>query len=108
LKENLWLCLTCGNLGCGRAQYGGIGGNGHALKHFEATGHPIAVKMGSITPEGTADVFCYEHGFEILNPYLGQHLAHFGINILQQEKTQKSIAELVRIDSQAIRAKFEI
>ena len=22
LKENLWLCLTCGNLGCGRAQFG--------------------------------------------------------------------------------------
>ena len=23
LKENLWLCLHCGNLGCGRAQFGG-------------------------------------------------------------------------------------
>ncbi len=22
LKENLWLCLECGNLGCGRAQFG--------------------------------------------------------------------------------------
>ncbi len=57
LKENLWLCLSCGNLGCGRAQYGGIGGNGHGMQHFESCGHPIAVKMGSITPEGTADVF---------------------------------------------------
>jgi ubiquitin carboxyl-terminal hydrolase 5/13 len=54
LKDNLWLCLTCGNLGCGRAQYGGLGGNGHGLKHFESCKHPVAVKMGSITPEGTA------------------------------------------------------
>nr|KAJ3422202.1 hypothetical protein HK105_000744 [Polyrhizophydium stewartii] len=93
-KENLWLCLTCGNLGCGRAQYGGVGGNGHALAHHETTGHPIAVKMGSITPEGTADLFCYLHGDEIINPNLGAHLANFGINLLSQQKTEKSIAEL--------------
>ena len=54
LKENLWLCLTCGALGCGRAQYGGIGGNGHALNHYEATKHPVSVKLGTITPEGGA------------------------------------------------------
>ena len=24
LKENLWLCLECGNLGCGRQQYGSV------------------------------------------------------------------------------------
>ena len=54
LKENLWLCLTCGALGCGRAQYGGIGGNGHALNHYEATQHPVSVKLGTITPEGGA------------------------------------------------------
>ena len=54
LKENLWLCLTCGNLGCGRAQFGGLGGNGHGLSHYEETKHPVSVKMGSITPEGTA------------------------------------------------------
>ncbi|KAI8896708.1 hypothetical protein BC833DRAFT_596534 [Globomyces pollinis-pini] len=94
LKENLWLCLTCGNLGCGRAQYGGLGGNGHGLNHFESTAHPIAVKMGSITPEGKADIFCYEHGNEILDPKLSKHLANFGINISQQEKTEKSIAEM--------------
>lgn len=55
LKENLWLCLTCGSLGCGRKQYGGApGGNGHGLNHFEETGHPISVKLGTITPEGGA------------------------------------------------------
>ena len=90
----MWLCLVCGNLGCGRSQFGGIGGNGHGLAHFESTKHAVAVKMGSITPEGTADVFCYEHGNEILNPNLGLHLKSFGINIESQEKTEKSIAEM--------------
>ncbi|KAI8921585.1 hypothetical protein BC831DRAFT_476413 [Entophlyctis helioformis] len=94
LQENLWLCLTCGSLGCGRQQYGGLGGNGHAMSHFEATQHPIAVKMGSITPEGTADLFCYAHGDEIINPDLAKHLSNFGINLLSQQKTEKSIAEL--------------
>jgi ubiquitin carboxyl-terminal hydrolase 5/13 len=54
LANNLWLCLTCGALGCGRQQFGGTGGNGHGLAHYEETGHPIAVKLGTIEPEGTA------------------------------------------------------
>ena len=55
LKENLWLCLTCGSLGCGRKQYGGVpGGNGHGLNHFEETRHPASVKLGTITSEGGA------------------------------------------------------
>ncbi|KAF8148726.1 hypothetical protein K438DRAFT_1733829 [Mycena galopus ATCC 62051] len=52
LASNLWLCLTCGSLGCGRRQLDG--GNGHALNHFEDTGHPVVVKLGTITPEGGA------------------------------------------------------
>jgi uncharacterized UBP type Zn finger protein len=56
LKENLWLCLTCGNTGCGRQQFGGIGGNGHGMAHFDQTQHPVAVKLGTITPEGTAGI----------------------------------------------------
>lgn len=54
LKENLWLCLTCGSLGCGRQQFGGVGGNGHGLAHYEASGHTVSVKLGTITPEGGA------------------------------------------------------
>lgn len=62
LTENLWLCLTCGSLGCGRQQFGGVGGNGHGLQHFEDTKdgpvlHPISVKLGTITPEGGAGSF---------------------------------------------------
>lgn len=94
LKENLWLCLVCGNLGCGRQQYGGTGGNGHGISHFEKTGHVVSCKLGTITPEGTADIFCYSCQEDRLDPNLSEHLRNFGINITQQQKTEKSIAEL--------------
>lgn len=95
LKENLWLCLKCGNLGCGRAQFGSnIGGNGHALAHFDVFHHPVAVKLGSITPEGTADIYCYICNDERVDPELATHLAYFGINIAEREKTEKSLTEM--------------
>ncbi|KAF8837566.1 ubiquitinyl hydrolase [Paxillus ammoniavirescens] len=94
LTSNLWLCLTCGALGCGRAQYGGTGGNGHALAHFNAAQHPVCVKLGTITPEGGADVYCYACNDARLDPELTTHLAAFGINIASQKKTEKSMTEL--------------
>jgi uncharacterized UBP type Zn finger protein len=48
LKENLWLCLICGSLGCGRQLFGGAGGNGHGLAHFKETGHAVSVKLGRL------------------------------------------------------------
>ena len=94
LKENLWLCLQCGNLGCGRAQFGGTGGNGHGLRHTELTSHAPAVKLGSITPEGTADIYCYACNDERTDPELVAHLAHWGINIAERQKTEKSLVEM--------------
>jgi ubiquitin carboxyl-terminal hydrolase 5/13 len=96
LKENLWLCLTCGNLACGRQQYGGgPAGNGHALLHYNETGHGPAVKLGTITSEGTADVYCYKCDDSKLDLELATHLATFGINVLTQLKTEKTMTELV-------------
>ncbi|OCK96482.1 ubiquitin carboxyl-terminal hydrolase 14 [Cenococcum geophilum 1.58] len=94
LKENLWLCLTCGNLGCGRAQFGGIGGNSHGVAHTSTTGHPIAVKLGSLTADGTADIYCYACDEERVDPELPTHLAHWGINIKDRVKTEKSLTEM--------------
>ena len=94
LKENLWLCLECGNLGCGREQFGGIAGNSHGLKHTEMTSHAVAVKLGSITPEGTADIYCYACNDERTDPELANHLARWGINIAEREKTEKSLTEM--------------
>ncbi|EPQ61322.1 ubiquitinyl hydrolase [Gloeophyllum trabeum ATCC 11539] len=94
LKENLWLCLTCGSLGCGRQQYGGLGGNGHGLQHYQETKHPVSVKLGTITPEGNADIYCYECNDAKLDPDLARHLRNFGINVETQTKTEKSMTEL--------------
>ncbi|KAJ2743977.1 ubiquitin C-terminal hydrolase Ubp14 [Coemansia sp. BCRC 34301] len=93
-RENLWLCLTCGNVGCGRRQYDGSGGNNHGIAHYEETGHCVSVKLGTITPEGTADAYCYSCDDNKMDPHLAAHLKVFGINVATQLKTEKSIAEL--------------
>ena len=94
LQENLWLCLQCGNLGCGRAQFGGLRGHSHGLEHKNTTGHAVAVKLGSITREGTADVYCYECDEERIDNDLGRHLAHWGIILAERQKTEKSLTEM--------------
>lgn len=38
-EENLWQCLICGKVGCGR--YGGK----HAYKHYEASGHTFSMDL---------------------------------------------------------------
>ena len=95
LKSNLWLCLHTGHLGCGRRYYDGSGGNNHAVDW--ATANPdcmIALKLGTITPQGTASIHCYKCDEDILDPNLAEHLAVFGIDIATQTKTEKSIAEM--------------
>jgi len=94
LQENLWLCLQCGNLGCGRAQFGGLRGNSHGLEHKNLTGHVVAVKLGSITSDGTADIYCYECNEERIDDNLGAHLAHWGIMLAERQKTEKSLMEM--------------
>lgn len=37
--EGVWACLTCGKFGCGRYQ------NEHALAHYEAYEHPLALEI---------------------------------------------------------------
>lgn len=94
LNENLWLCLSCGNLGCGRAQFGGVGGNSHGVAHTQSSGHPVAVKLGSLTADGTADIYCYSCDEERIDPELPNHLMHWGINIKDRIKTEKSLTEM--------------
>lgn len=94
LNANLWLCMICGNLGCGRKNYDGTGGNGHAVEHNKATRHSVVCKLGTITPEGTASIHCYACDNEVLDPTLADHLRTFGINIQTQVKTEKTITEM--------------
>eukprot|EP00890_Picochlorum_soloecismus_P003650 jgi/Picsp_1/4286/NSC_01795-R1_ubiquitin carboxyl-terminal hydrolase 5 isoform 2 len=95
--ENLWLNLSTGHIGSGRPQWDGTGGNGAALRHYESTGkkYPLVVKLGTITPGG-ADVYSYASDEDdmVIDPNLGKHLAHWGINMMQMEKSEKTMAEL--------------
>ncbi|KAH3688687.1 hypothetical protein WICPIJ_000334 [Wickerhamomyces pijperi] len=93
LKENLWICLTCGTLGCGRAQFGGVPGNTHALSHYQESGHPIAVKLGSLSKD-VMDVYCYQCDDEIVFPRAPALLKTYGIDVSSFVKTEKSLVEL--------------
>lgn len=79
---------------CGRKFYDGTGGNDHAVEHYRNTNYPLAVKLGTITKEGNGDVFSYEEDDMVEDPNLIVHLAKWGINITQMEKTEKSMIEL--------------
>lgn len=91
IGQNLWLNLTDGTILCGRKE---TGGNGHASEHYDEVQYPMAVKLGTITPDGSADIYSYAEDRMVLDPYLAKHLAHFGINIQDLVKTDKTVAEL--------------
>eukprot|EP00877_Chromochloris_zofingiensis_P014486 jgi/Chrzof1/9291/UNPLg00258.t1 len=97
VTDNLWLNLSTGHIGSGRENPFGTGGNGAALRHFQNTGkkYPLVVKLGTITPSG-ADVYSYADDEDdmVLDPHLDTHLRHWGINMLQMEKSEKTMAEL--------------
>ncbi|XP_049694345.2 ubiquitin carboxyl-terminal hydrolase 5 [Helicoverpa armigera] len=94
LTTNLWLNLTDGSVLCGRRFFDGSGGNDHAVEHYRETGFPLAVKLGTITADGKGDVFSYAEDDMVEDPYLADHLKHFGINVQQLQKTDKSMIEL--------------
>ena len=90
-SDNLWFCLSCGEVGCGRKQYDGSGGNGHAADHFKANpSHTCSVKLGTIN-SAEPDVFCYVcddlvyvEGFK--EKYLKQILSQVNGNDIKSEK----------------------
>lgn len=94
LTENLWLNLTDGSILCGRRFFDGSGGNNHAVEYYAEKKYPLAVKLGTITRDGQGDVFSYPEDNMVANPNLAKHMAHFGINIEQLDKTDKSMAEI--------------
>ena len=60
LTDNLWLNLSDGAIRCGRSQYLAEGkmsrGNNHMRVYYDSTGCPLVVKLGTISPDETADV----------------------------------------------------
>lgn len=73
--------MACGHLGCGRKNYDGTGGNNHAVDHAKQSHHPVVCKLGTITPQGTASIHCYDCDDEVLDDKLGEHLGKLGIDI---------------------------
>ncbi|CAM5164188.1 unnamed protein product [Natator depressus] len=92
LRENLWLNLTDGSVLCGKWFFDGSGGNGHALEHYKEMGYPLAVKLGTITPDG-ADVYSFDEEDAVLDPHIAKHLAHFGIDMLQMHVTENGLRD---------------
>ncbi|KAG6421313.1 hypothetical protein SASPL_117864 [Salvia splendens] len=99
--ENLWLNLTDGSTHCGRRNWDGTGGNDHAVNHYNATGYPLAVKLGTITADleaagvvlSCSDVYSYAEDESVVDPLLAQHLQHFGIDFSSLQKTEMTTAE---------------
>ncbi|KAB0391993.1 hypothetical protein E2I00_002068, partial [Balaenoptera physalus] len=58
--ESVWACLKCSHVACGRYI------EDHALKHFEKTGHPLAMEVRDLY------VFCY-----LCKDYVLSHLRKF-------------------------------
>lgn len=94
LTNNLWLNLTDGSILCGRRFFDGSGGNDHAVEHYRVVNYPLAVKLGTITTDGKADVFSYPEDDMVIDSKLEEHLAHFGINMAAMKKSEKSMVEL--------------
>ena len=94
LSNNLWLCLTCGHVGCGRKNFDGTGGNNHALDHFSKEHHGVAVKLGTISQDGSADLFCYHCDETVTDPKIAEHLKTFGIDVASSQKTESTTTEL--------------
>ncbi|KCV72971.1 hypothetical protein H696_00524 [Fonticula alba] len=95
LTENLWMNLTDGAILCGRRNWDGTGGNGHALEHFEATRYPLCVKLGTISSNMDGiDVYSYAEDDMVRVPALARYLAHFGIRVQDMTKSESTISEL--------------
>eukprot|EP00250_Pteridium_aquilinum_P014295 c21898_g1_i1 orf=273-2696(-) len=92
--DNLWLNLTDGMILCGRRNWDGTGGNNHAMEHYQETKYPLAVKLGTITGDlEAADVYSYTEDDTVGDPWLAEHLAHFGIDFSSLKKTEMTTAE---------------
>ncbi|CDO96214.1 unnamed protein product [Kluyveromyces dobzhanskii CBS 2104] len=95
LSSNLWICLHCGNVACGREQIG-IEGHSHALTHYKnSDGHALAIKLGSLTKD-TADIYCYSCDEDVKftsREQLNDVLEFWGVEVPIKSK-EKTLVEL--------------
>ncbi|KAH9411793.1 ubiquitin carboxyl-terminal hydrolase [Ordospora pajunii] len=67
IRSRLWICISCGYVGCGRKQYG-VEGEGHARMHYEKEGHNIFVLVESLGMKNV-EVFCYLCDSRVMSEY---------------------------------------
>lgn len=48
---------------------------GHAVEHYQETGYPLAVKLGTTTNEGEGDVYSYDEDDMVEDLHLVVHLS---------------------------------
>lgn len=94
LSANLWLCLICGNVGCGRKNFDGSGGNSHGIGHYNTTKHPMSVKTGTISPNEAPSCYCYICDDDVKVPNINEYLQNLGLNPAIMRKTEKTINEM--------------
>ncbi|NXC89574.1 BRAP protein, partial [Cercotrichas coryphoeus] len=87
VQENLWICLICGHIGCGRYV------SRHAYKHFEETQHTYAMQLTNHR------VWDYAGG-ELHAPGQGLREAHYSYLLTSQLESQRIYWEnkIVRIE----------
>lgn len=97
IKANLWMCLTCGVAGCGRAQFSGDKGNGHALSHYRLTHHSVVVKIGTLGQGDDlkqASAYCYQCDEETIVSGISGALLRLGLSLHGFKKTEKTVAQM--------------
>lgn len=67
---------------------------------FCVSEYALAVKLGTITKDGKADVYSYDEDDMVEDPNLERHLAHFGINIFNMVKV--SIYESMKVSRNGV------
>lgn len=78
VETRLWVCFTCGHIGCGRAQYG-VEGNGHARRHHEDTKHSVCVLISSLSDPDGCETFCYLCDSGVRNAFVHKRLRYCGL-----------------------------
>lgn len=94
LQTNLWICLTCGNLGCGRKYFDGTGGNSHGVGHYESTKHSVAVKLGTLGGKEEPSAYCYICNNDVKVENIKEVLKSFNIDVDKMRKTEKTINQM--------------
>lgn len=89
LAANLYICLSCGYIGCGRLQYGKEG-NEHARMHYESTKHPRVAYIESIGLDGRNNTYCYECDSFVYNNNIREEIKKIGVDfsdVIQKVKS---------------------